>query len=70
MRTRLILFGAAAVAAALSYGARWVNADAPMLVRTGLVLGIYGMTYWVVTWQAKIPEAVALRDRVFGRRRR
>ena len=40
-----------------------------MLVRTGLVLGIYGMTYWLVTWKAGIPEAIALRDRVFRRRR-
>ncbi len=70
MKTRGILFGAAALGAALAWSARWINADAPMLVRTGLVLGIYGMTYWLVTWQAKIPEAVALRNRVFGRRRR
>jgi putative peptidoglycan lipid II flippase len=69
-RTLAILWGAAALSAALAWGARWVNADAPMLVRTGLVLGIYGMTYWMVTWKAGIPEAVALRDRVFRSRRR
>ena len=69
-RVRLVLWGAALLAAALAWGARWVNADAPMLVRTGLVLGIYGMTYWLVTWQAAIPEAVALHQRVFRRRRR
>lgn len=68
-RTRLVLFGAAAFAAALAWGARMVNAEAPMLVRTGLVLGIYGMTYWLVTWKAGIPEAVALRQRVFRRAR-
>jgi putative peptidoglycan lipid II flippase len=69
-RVRLVLWGAAALAAALAWGARLVNADAPMLVRTGLVLGIYGMTYWLVTWKAAIPEAVALHQRVFRRRRR
>jgi putative peptidoglycan lipid II flippase len=69
-RTQGILWGAAALAAALAWGARWVNADAPMLVRTGLVLGIYGMTYWLITWKAGIPEAVALRERVFRSRRR
>jgi hypothetical protein len=57
------------LAALLAWGARLVNAEAPMLVRTGLVLGIYGMTYWLVTWKAGIPEAVALRQRVFRRRR-
>ena len=68
-RARLVMWGAALSAAALAWGARLINADAPMLVRTGLVLGIYGMTYWLVTWKAGIPEAVALRDRVFRRRR-
>ena len=68
-RARLVMWGAALLAAALAWGARLVNAEAPMLVRTGLVLGIYGMTYWLVTWKAGIPEAVALRDRVFRRRR-
>jgi putative peptidoglycan lipid II flippase len=68
-RTRAVLWGAAALAAALAWGARLINAEAPMLVRTGLVLGIYGMTYWLVTWKAGIPEAVALRQRVFRSRR-
>jgi putative peptidoglycan lipid II flippase len=69
LRTLGVLWGAAALAAALAWGARLVNAEAPMLVRTGLVLGIYGMTYFVVTWKAGIPEAVALRQRVFRRGR-
>jgi putative peptidoglycan lipid II flippase len=69
-RTRAVLWGAAILAAALAWGARLFNADAPMLVRTGLVLGIYGMTYWLVTWKAGIPEAVAMRDRVFRNRRK
>lgn len=68
-RIRLVLWGAAVLAAGLAWGARLVNADAPMLVRTGLVLGIYGMTYWLVTWKAAVPEAVALHARVFRRRR-
>lgn len=68
-RTRGVLWGAAALAAALALGARWANAGAPMLVRTGLVLGVYGMTYWLVTWRAGIPEAVALHRRVFRRSR-
>jgi putative peptidoglycan lipid II flippase len=72
-RTLLVLWSAAIGAALLAWGARLVNADAPMLVRTGLVLGIYGMTYLLVTWKAGIPEAVALRARIFrqrtGRRR-
>ena len=68
-RTLATLWGGAALAAALAWGARLVNFDAPMLVRTGLVLGIYGMTYWLVTWKAGIPEAVELRKRVFRRPR-
>ena len=68
-RIRLVLWGAALLAAVLAWGARLVNAEAPMLVRTGLVLGIYGMTYWLVTWKAEVPEAVALHARVFRRRR-
>jgi len=68
-RTRAVLWGAAALAAALAWGARLINAEAPMLVRTGLVLGIYGMTYWLVTWKAGIPEAVAMRNRAFRSRR-
>jgi putative peptidoglycan lipid II flippase len=69
-RVRVTLWGAAVLAAGLAWAVRALNADAPMLVRTGLVLGIYGMTYWLVTWKAGIPEAVALRDRVFRRRGR
>jgi putative peptidoglycan lipid II flippase len=69
-RVRVTLWGAAVLAAGLAWALRALNADAPMLVRTGLVLGIYGMTYWLVTWKAGIPEAVALRDRVFRRRGR
>jgi putative peptidoglycan lipid II flippase len=69
-RTRAVLWGAAILAASLAWGARLINADAPMPVRTGLVLGIYGMTYWLVTWKAGIPEAVAMRDRVFRNRRK
>ena len=68
-RTQVILWSAAALAAGLAWVVRVINAEAPMLVRTGLVLGIYGMTYWLVTWKAGIPEAVALRQRVFRRRR-
>ena len=68
-RTQIVLWGAAILAAALAWGARWINAEAPMLVRTGLVLGIYGMTYFLVTWKAGIPEAVALRDRIFRQRK-
>lgn len=68
-RTLATLWSSALLAAALAWGARLINAEAPMLVRTGLVLGIYGMTYWLVTWKAGIPESVALRDRVFRRRR-
>lgn len=68
-RTRAVLWGAAALAAVLAGGARLLNEGAPMLVRTGLVLGTYGMTYWLVTWKAGIPEAIALRERVFRRGR-
>ncbi|HEX9565912.1 MAG TPA: murein biosynthesis integral membrane protein MurJ [Gemmatimonadaceae bacterium] len=68
-RTLMILWGAAALAAGLALVARVINADAPMLVRVGFVLGIYGMTYWLVTWRAGIPEAVSLRARVFRRGR-
>jgi putative peptidoglycan lipid II flippase len=68
-RVQMVLWGAAILAAILAWAARWANAEAPMLVRTGLVLGIYGVTYWLVTWKAGIPEAVALRDRIFRRRK-
>jgi len=63
------LWGAAGLGAALAWGALLLNASAPMVVRVGLVLGIYGMTYWLVTWRAGVPEAVALRARVFRRGR-
>jgi putative peptidoglycan lipid II flippase len=69
VRVQMVLWGAAILAAILAWAARWANAEAPMLVRTGLVLGIYGVTYWLVTWKAGIPEAVALRDRIFRRRK-
>jgi putative peptidoglycan lipid II flippase len=69
IRTLGILWGAAAVAAAVAWGARLLNAEAPMLVRTGLVFSLYGMTYWLVTWRAGVPEAVALRTRIFRRGR-
>lgn len=69
-RTLAVLWGAAGLAAGLGLVTRVVNAEAPMVVRVGLVLGIYGMTYWLVTWRAGIPEAVALRARVFRRRGR
>jgi putative peptidoglycan lipid II flippase len=68
-RTLLALWGAAGMAAALAVAVRMVNAGAPALVRIGLVLSIYGVTYWLATWRLGIPEAVALRERVFRRRR-
>lgn len=68
IRTRAVLWGAALLAAGVAWGARVVNAEAPMLVRTGLVFSLYGMTYWLVTWRAGVPEAVALRTRIFRRR--
>jgi putative peptidoglycan lipid II flippase len=69
-RVRLVLWGAALLAAAVAWGARLVNTGAPIMVQSVLVLGMYGMTYWLVTWKAAIPEAVALHERVFRRRRR
>lgn len=69
-RTQVILWLAAAVAAAVGWGARVVNTEAPMLVQVGLVISLYGMTYWLITWQAGVPDAVDLRNRVFRQRRR
>jgi putative peptidoglycan lipid II flippase len=66
-RTLATLWGAALLAAAMAWATRLVNAEAPMLVRTGLVFSVYGMTYWLVTWRAGVPEAVALRTRIFRR---
>lgn len=70
VRAQVVLWGAAAVAAGVAWGARLVNAEAPMLIQIGLVLALYGMTYWLITWQAGVPEAVDLRNRIFRRRRR
>jgi putative peptidoglycan lipid II flippase len=59
---------AAAAAGGVAWFARWANASSPALLRAGLVIGLFGMTYWVITWQAGIPEAVELRRRIFRRR--
>lgn len=61
----LTLWMAAVVAAAVAWGAKLVNAGAPVLLRSALVLAVFGMVYWVVTWRAGVPEAQDLRRAVF-----
>lgn len=69
-RTLIVLWSAAALAAAAGWGARLANAGAPMLLRTTVVIALFGLTYWVVTWRMGIVEAVELWQRVFRRRGR
>ncbi len=69
-RISTVLWSAALGSALLASGVRWLNAGSPMFIRVALVLGIFGMTYWVITWRAGIPEAVALHAQVFRRRGR
>lgn len=65
----LVLWGGAALAAAVAWGVRWLNADAPALLRSAFVLAAFGMVYWVFTWRAGVPEAQDLRRAVFRRAR-
>jgi hypothetical protein len=59
---------AAAAAGTIAWVAKWANASSPALIRAGLAIGLFGMIYWVITWQAGIPEAVELRRKIFRRR--
>lgn len=68
-RVRWTLWGAAATAAAAAWGTRVLNEPTPALLRAGLVLAVFGMVYWVVTWKAGIPEAIELRRVLFRRPR-
>jgi putative peptidoglycan lipid II flippase len=61
------LWLAGAVAAAVTSAARYLGAAAPPIPRAILLLGIFGMVYWVFTWRAGVPEALELRRTVFRR---
>lgn len=67
VRFLALLWGGALLGAAVGWGARWLNAGAPPVIQTVLVLGLFGMVYWVFTWQAGVSEAADLRRRVFRR---
>ncbi len=64
-----VLWSGAVLAGGVAYAAGRLNAGAPALVRAALVLGLFGMVYWVFTWRLGIPEANELRRRVFRRAR-
>jgi putative peptidoglycan lipid II flippase len=64
-RALLLMWAGALLAAAVAWAARLVNAGLPDILRVALVLALYGMTYWIFTWRAGIPEALEMRRRVF-----
>jgi putative peptidoglycan lipid II flippase len=68
-RIHRVLWGAAALAAAVAWVARTLNEPTPTLLRAALVLAVFGMVYWVATWRAGVPEAVELRRTIFRRPR-
>ncbi len=65
------LWGAAAAAAALAWGLRYVVDEArhPLLAG-GLILGAYGLAYLAVTTLFRLPEATAFTGRLTRRLRR
>jgi putative peptidoglycan lipid II flippase len=65
----LALAGGGILAALVALAASWANRGAPPLLRAVLVLGVFGMVYWVSTWRAGVPEAVELRQQIFRRPR-
>lgn len=65
-----VLWVCAAVAAGAAWGAKWFNSAAPDWLRIGLTLAVYAMVYWVLAWKSGVPEASALRARVFGKKSR
>ncbi|HWP04077.1 MAG TPA: lipid II flippase MurJ, partial [Gemmatimonadaceae bacterium] len=62
-----VLWLCAVVAAGAAWGTKWLNSGAPDWLRIGLTLTVYAMVYWVLAWKLGVPEASALRARVFGR---
>jgi putative peptidoglycan lipid II flippase len=54
-------------AAALAVLVRLADPGVSPLLRAAMVLALYGMVYWVVTWRLGVPEAVELRRRIFRR---
>jgi putative peptidoglycan lipid II flippase len=68
-RVLVALWSGAALAGAIAMAASWANRGAPGSIRALLVLGLFGMVYWVYTWRAGIPEAVELREQIFRRGR-
>ena len=69
-RVLLVLWSGAALAGLIAFAANWANRTAPPIIRALLVLGVFGMVYWVYTWRAGIPEAVQLREQIFRRGRK
>jgi putative peptidoglycan lipid II flippase len=68
-RVTAVLSGGALLAAVVAMAASWANRGMPPLIRALLVLGVFGMVYWVYTWRAGIPEAAELRQQIFRRPR-
>lgn len=64
-----ILWAGGILAGTVALGARWLNAGATPIIREALVIGLFGMIYWVFTWRMGIPEAVELRGRLFRKAR-
>lgn len=67
--TRLLalLWSGALLGAAAGWGARLLNRGLPPLLHAALVLGVFGMVYWVFTWRTGVSEAADLRRRIFRR---
>jgi putative peptidoglycan lipid II flippase len=65
-----ILWGAAAVAAAIGLAARGAAADAGRFTIALAVFGAFGSAYLALTYVAKVPETVTLIGRVARRARR
>jgi putative peptidoglycan lipid II flippase len=61
------LWAAAGVAAALAWGAKMMLASSGPLVMGAIVIGIYGVVYFAMTFVLRVPEASALWRRL-GRR--
>jgi putative peptidoglycan lipid II flippase len=70
VRYRALLWGAAALAAAVGFGARLGVAESGRFTAALMVFGAFGLVYIGATYVAGIPEAGALVGRIVRRRRR
>jgi putative peptidoglycan lipid II flippase len=60
----LTLWSAALIAAALAWLVRWAVPTGPRIPYAVLVLGIFGITYLLLTVIFKVPEAVAMTSKL------